>query len=120
MKIRGAREIKAVSFSLVKATSVGLDGRKMTKDLKKMAKRGGAVPEMLKEWQTKLGDLKKSGMMTSRSITLPMIETLTWQSSLRRQGGPFTKPEQVEEFMKNPYLDDITMNKEFFSPFPKR
>ena len=51
LKIRGAQEIKAFSSSLVKAKVVDyMDGRKVTKDFKKMTKIGEALPEILKEW----------------------------------------------------------------------
>ena len=63
LKIRGAQEIKAISSSLLKAKVADLmDGRKVTQDFKKMTKRGGAVPDILKEWEKTQADLKKSGM----------------------------------------------------------
>ncbi|KAL5518201.1 hypothetical protein EMCRGX_G003891 [Ephydatia muelleri] len=68
----------------------GLDGWEKgvyTDFIKKMTKRGGAVPEILQEWEKTQADLKKR---------------------------TFTKPEQVEKFLKNPDLDDITKNKRLY------
>lgn len=36
-------------------------------------------------------------------------------ATLTGQGRPLTKPEQVEVFLKNPDLDDITKNKRLMS-----
>eukprot|EP00731_Ephydatia_muelleri_P024524 Em0016g795a len=79
LKIRGAQEIKAFSSSLVKAKVVDyMDGRKK-----------------------KQGDLKKSVMDDKEisNITAHDKQRNSDLAILTGQGGLFTKPEQVEEFL---------------------
>ena len=52
LKVRGAKELKAVSSSLVKAKVAELtEGKEVTKEMKARMKKGGAVPQLLEAWE---------------------------------------------------------------------
>ena len=54
LKVRGAKEIKAVSSALVKAgASELMKDKSITKDLRTMTRKGGALPQILAEWEAK-------------------------------------------------------------------
>ena len=84
LKIRGAKEIRVFSSSLVKAKSAKLmDGKAVTKEFKRIMKKEGAVPEILKACEKKQRDLKKQECRRKKSYTSLKTsrETLTWRRS---------------------------------------
>ena len=102
LKVRGAKQIKSVSTALVKAKASELmEGKVVTKELKKMTKKGGAVPEIVKEWEKKQAELKQKGMDEKELNNVAQDKQRNADlATLTEQGGPFTKPEQVKEFLQ--------------------
>lgn len=116
LKVRGAKEIRSVSSSLIKAKAAELlEGSEVTGTFKKMTKRGGAVPAILEAWEEKQAKLKKEGMEDRELASIAQDKQRNCDLAyLTELGGPFTRPEQVEEFLKNPDLEDITKNKRLY------
>ena len=116
LKVRGAKEIKAVSSSLVKAgASELMKGKSVTKDLKLMTRKGGALPEILAEWEKKQVELKKKGMDEKKLSNVAQDKQRNGDlAKLTEQGGPFTKEEQVDDFLKRTDLEDAVKNKRLY------
>lgn len=112
LKVRGAKEIKAVSSSLVKAKASNLmEGKQVTKDFKKMTKKGGAVPEIVKVWEEKQAELKRKGMDAKEISNISVDKQRNADlNKLTEVGGPITTPEQVTQFMDRSDVDEKTKN----------
>ena len=68
LKIRGAKEIRVFSSSLVKVKSAKLmDGKAVTREFKRIMKKEDAVPEILKACEKKQRDLKKQEWRRKKS-----------------------------------------------------
>ena len=116
LKVRGAKEIKAVSSSFVKSKAAKLlEGKEVTIDFKKMTKKGGAIPEILKAWEIKQADLKKKGMDEKEISNISVDKQRNADlATLTEVGGPFTKPEQVNMFMESSELEEVAKNKRLY------
>ena len=102
LKLRGAKQLKLASSSMVKASASDLmEGKEVEKEHKKVSRKGGAIPEIIQKWEDKQKDLKKKGMDDKEiaNISIDKQRNADLQN-LIECGGPFTKPEQVEAYMK--------------------
>ena len=62
LKIRGAKQLKLASSSMVKASSSNLlEGKEVTQELRKIAGKGGALPHIIQKWEEGQQELKKNG-----------------------------------------------------------
>ena len=105
LKIRGGRQLKAASDSVVKAKSVDLIELKPVDEFDKfreLTKKDGKLVEIWKRWKEEQDKLEKTG--------LTMKEVLNEQTDKRRNtdldklkamGGPFTKAEEVDAFVNS-------------------
>ena len=64
--------------------------------------KGGEIPEILAKWETEQQKLKEKGMDAKQIANI---------ASLTARGGPFTKPEQVDEYIKDDNESDTVKNK---------
>ena len=112
LKVRCAKEIKAVSSSLAKAKASNLmEGNEVTKNFKKMTKKGGAVPEIVKVWEEKQAELKRKGMDAKEISNISVDKQRNADlNKLTEVGGPITTPEQVTQFMDRSDVDEKTKN----------
>ena len=77
---------------------------------------GGAIPEILEAWETKQKDMKKEGM-DAKEIS-KIYQDKQWNpdlATLTEQGGPFTRPEQVQDFLNSPNEEDINKNNRLYT-----
>lgn len=104
LKVRGAKELKAVSSSLVKAKAAELtEGKEVTKVMKNVMKKGGGVPQILEAWEEKQKKLKKEGMDAKEIASISQDRQRNSDlNTLTSMGGPFTQPEQVEDYIEDP------------------
>ena len=104
LKVRGAKELKAVSSSLVKAKAAELtEGKEVTKVMKNVMKKGGGVPQILEAWEQKQKELKKEGMDAKEIASISQDRQRNSDlNTLTSMGGPFTQPEQVEDYIEDP------------------
>ena len=116
LKVRGAKQIKSVSSSLVKARAAELiEGKEVTKEMKQVMKKGGAVPEILEAWEKKQSELKKQGMEDKEISNIAEDKRrISDLATLTGMGGPFTKSDQVQRFLEDPSLDDSLKNKRMY------
>lgn len=103
LKVRGNKEIKAVSSSMVKKGAAELlEGKQLTKEITKMSKPGGALPQILEKWEKEQKELQKQGMEAKEFMNISVDKQRNLDlSGLTNQGGPFTKPEQVQEYLED-------------------
>ena len=108
LKVRGAKEIKAVSSSLVKAKAAELtEGKEVNKEMQTMMKKGGAVPEILEAWEEKQNNLKKEGMDAKEMASISQDKQRNSDlATLTSMGGPFAQPEEVVKFLDDPDVTD--------------
>ena len=102
LKLRGAKELSAASRAHVKGKGVDLiEGEEMPARFKKLTVTGGDLPLIMKEWEAKQAELKKEGMGDKEIQNLAVDKRRNADLSLlTAAGGPFTKSEQVDQFMK--------------------
>ena len=116
LKIRGNKQIKAVSSSMVKAGAAELlEGRVVDKHYTKLTKVGGAIPEILLKWEKEQADLKKKGMEAKEISNISVDKQRNSDLSvLTEHSGPFTKPEQVNEYFKDNTVSENVKNKRLY------
>ena len=116
LKVRGNKQIKAVSSSMVKAGAAELlEGKVIEKQYTKLTKVGGAIPEIILKWEKEQEDLKKKGMDAKELSNISVDKQRNSDMSvLTQQGGPFTKPEQVREYFENTEVSDTVKNKRLY------
>ena len=116
LKVRGAKEIKAVSSSLVKAGAAELmEGKEVTKEMKKLAIKGGKVPEILEAWETRQKELKEKGMENKEISNIAQDKQRNSDlATLTALGGPFTTPEQVKCYMEDTNVEEGDKNKRLY------
>ena len=116
LKVRGAKQIKSVSSFLMKARAAELiEGKEVTKEMKQVMKKGGAVPEILEAWEKKQSELKKQGMEDKEISNIAEDKRrISDLATLTGMGGPFTKSDQVQRFLEDPSLDDSLKNKRMY------
>ena len=116
LKVRGAKQIKAVSSSLVKAKASDLmEGKQVTVDMKKVMMKGGGVPEILAAWEQRQSDLKKQGMDEREISSIAQDKQRNADlAALTLLGGPFTNPEQVQNYLDDPQTEASSKNKRLY------
>ena len=116
LKIRGNKELKAASASHVKGKAAKLmEGRKMDKRFLKLTEKDGALPAIIKEWEEKQEELKKEGLEAKEVGNIASDKQRNADlASLREQGGPFTSPEGVKEYITNKEESDEIKNKRMY------
>ena len=116
LKVRGAKQIKAVSSSLVKAKASDLmKGKQVTGDMKKVMKKGGGVPEILAAWEERQRGLKKQGVDQREISSIAQDKQRNSDlAALTLLGGPFTNPEQVQSYLDDPQHEASSKNKRLY------
>ena len=116
LSVRGSKQIKAVSSSLVKARAASLIKEKqVSKVFRKMVQTGGEIPEILAKWETEQQKLKEKGMEAKEIANISVDKQRNADlASLTALGGPFTKPEQVDQFIKEDKESDSVKNKRMY------
>ena len=118
LKIRGAKELKAASSSHVKSKGLSLiisSGAKMESKFIKMTGKGGEVPAILEQWESKQKELRKLGMEQKEIANLSTDKQRNADlEKLAELGGPFTSAEKVENFMAREDLDDKEKGKRLY------
>ena len=97
---RGATQLKAASDSLIKSKSYDLVELKPTGEYKKYHANVKTVNLLIKNWKERQLEMEKAGMGKKE------IESLVSEKrkvkdldKLKSYGGPFTKPEEVDEYV---------------------
>ena len=116
LSVRGSKQIKAVSSSSVKARAASLMKEKqVSKVFRKMVQKGGEIPEILAKWETEQQKLKEKGMEAKEIANISVDKQRNADlASLTALGGPFTKPEQVDQFIKEDKESDSVKNKRMY------
>ena len=92
-----------------------IEGKEVTKEMKQVMKKGGAVPEILEAWEKKQSELKKQGMEDKEISNIAEDKRrISDLATLTGMGGPFTKSDQVQRFLEDPSLDDSLKNKRMY------
>ena len=116
LKVRGNKQIKAVSSSLVKAGAASLmENKQVFKVFSKMMKKGGEIPEILEKWEAEQKKLKEKGMESKEIANISVDKQRNADlASLTALGGPFTKPEQVNFYVQEDKELDAVKNKRMY------
>ena len=116
LKIRGNKELKAASASHVKGKAAKLmEGREMDKRFLKLTEKDGELPGIIKEWEERQRDLKKEGLEAKEVGNIASDKQRNADlTKLKDQGGPFTSPEEVKEYIENKEESDETKNKRMY------
>ena len=103
--IHGSNELNIVSSSIIKSKSIDLIELKPINEFKKyknLTKKGGSLNEILAAWNTKQEELKKQGLSNKEisNIGRDTRKNLDLEK-LKKFGGPFTNPEDVDLFVNS-------------------
>ena len=80
-----------------------------------MTGKGGEVPAILEQWESKQKELKKMGMEEKEIANLSTDKQRNSDlEKLKELGGPFTCADKVEDFMAREDLDDIKKGKRLY------
>ena len=105
LKIRGATQLTAASDSIVKAKSIDLVEMKPVDEFDKfrdLVKKNGELVSIWKEWKTSQEKLAEDGL-TVKEIQNEQTDKKRNEDldRLKTLGGPFTKAEEVDEFVNS-------------------
>ena len=116
LDIRGKKNLRAASRSLVKGKALELTrGKVMDKSFKKLTEKEGGFTQIMKEWSMKQEQLKKEGLESKDVANLAEDKTrMKDLSELTKLGGPFTKCEDVREFVKDEAISEKNKNKRLY------
>ena len=109
LKTRGAKQLQTASSVQVKSKSNDLIQNRESgsfKLYKPLIKSGGRVPEIMKQWAEKQDKLLKDGLQLKEVANVAVDKRrIADLENLKRQGGPFTKSSQVDDFVDNADID---------------
>ena len=108
LKVRGAKQLKAASRSHVKRKVLSLlEGQALDKKFLKLTKKGGELPNIVERWEEKQEKLKKAGLDAKDVINLAADKHRNSDlHKLTEVGGPFTKSDQVNNYMDKSEKDE--------------
>ena len=75
-----------------------------------MTKKGGALPEILEKWEKRQEKLKEKELSNIATVKQRNSDI----SLLTAQGGPFTKEEQVQQYLEDTSVPDSVKNKRMY------
>ena len=87
----------------------------MDKRFLKLTEKDGELPGIIKEWEERQRDLKKEGLEAKEVGNIASDKQRNADlTKLKDQGGPFTSPEEVKEYIENKEESDETKNKRMY------
>ena len=113
--IRGSTELKAASSALVKGKSYDLIELHQADEYKNFKPAVKTINKLVKDWKEKQEELKYTGLnnkeIQSISTDKRRITDLDW---LKERGGPFTKLEQVDDYVRRADVTDKEKQKRLY------
>lgn len=102
LKIRGKANFEAASRKVLLHKSFDLMIKKNTTDYKKFRKPAKEVQQIKVKWNAKMQERESAGY-SQKDIINSQIESTKYNDLeyLKNNGGPFTKPEEVDNFMES-------------------
>ena len=116
LKIRGNKQLKAASACHVKHKAAELmEGKEMPKKFSQLTKKGGALPQIIKEWEEGQMKLMKEGLAKTEVASLAADKQRNSDlAKLRELDGPFTTPEAVDKFFASKDVSEEDKNKRMY------
>ena len=106
----GAKQLVSASAAQVKAKSADLIDSQPSgsfRDYIGTVKTGGELPEIIHAWNRKQEELKKKGLANKEMANIAADRRKNRDlEELKLVGGPFTSASQVEEYTRDPDIDD--------------
>ena len=91
-------------------------GKDMPAEFRKLVKKDMKIDQILKTWDDKQKELVKEGLEEKEAANLSTDKRRNSDlEMLVKQGGPFTSPTMVEEFMARPGWSDVDKNKRLYT-----
>ena len=117
LKVYGAKQLKLVSSSLVKASASELmEGKKVTPEMRKLVRKDGEIPQILAKWKEEQKALQKKGMDAKDLANLAVdIQRNTDLKELVKVGGPFLVAEDVSRYVDDPNISDAQKNARLYT-----
>ena len=117
LKVYGAKQLKLVSSSLVKASASELmEGKKVTPEMRKLVRKDGEIPQILAKWEEEQKALQKKGMDAKDLANLAVdIQRNTDLKELVKVGGPFLVAEDVSRYVDDPNISDAQKNARLYT-----
>lgn len=103
LKIRGGKQLKAAGDSIVKAKSIDLVELKPVDEFdnfRDLVKKNGKLVEIWKSWIEEQEKLEETGLTLKEAMNEQTDKKRnTDLDKLKAMGGPFTKPEEVDDYV---------------------
>ena len=117
LSVHGEHQLDCVSSGIVKAKSYDLVELKPIDEFTKyrcLMKKDSSVQQILKRWSEKQESLMKDGLH-SKEVKNAGVEERKMKDLvlLKEYGGPFTKPEEVDQFLSS-NIDDSLKDKRMY------
>ena len=123
LKIRGAKNLKTASSSLVRGKGLELTkGQQIdVRKFKKLTENGGEIPNIIASWEKKQEDLKREGLDGKEMVNIAVDQRRNSDLALlSKEGGPFTSPDDVKEYMEESQIKEEVRNKRLYLEVSKR
>ena len=116
LKIRGNKELKAASACHVKGKAAKLmEGKLMPKKFSQITKKGGALPQIMKDWEEGQRELMKEGLAKTEVASLAADKQRNSDlAKLQELDGPFTSPEAVDKYISRKGVSEEDKNKRMY------
>lgn len=112
LTVRGAKQLKAASRAHVKRKGLSLlEGQTIDKKFLKLTKKGGELPNIIECWEATQAELRKAGLEAKDVTNLAADKQRNSDlHKLTETGGPFTKSDQVRNYVEKSKEDDKKKN----------
>ena len=117
LKVRGAKQLEAASRAHVKRKGLSLlGGQAVDKKFLKLTKKGAELPSTVERWEGKQAKLKKTGLEAKDVVNLAADRQRNSDfHKLTEFGGPFTKLDQVKNYIEKSEKDEKTKNRRLYT-----
>ena len=116
LNIRGKKNLQAASSAHVKNKGQGLiQGLTMPAQFRKLVKKDEKVDHILKVWRESQEELVKEGLQEKEVANVSTDKQRNSDLALLvKEGGPFTSPDMVQEYMARPGISEKDRNKRLY------
>ena len=116
LNIRGKKNLKAASSAHVKNKGEELiKDKDMPAKFRQLVKKDEKIDKLLQVWETNQQELVKAGLEEKEAANFSTDKRRNSDLELLvKQGGPFTSPNMVNEFMARTDISDVDKNKRLY------
>ena len=116
LNIRGKKNLKAASAAHVKNKGQNLiQGLTMPAQFRQLVKKDEKIDKILKVWEESQEELVKEGLQEKEVANVSTDKKRNSDLALLvKEGGPFTSPDMVQEFMARPGISEKERNKRLY------